>query len=148
MVARGYVRNVKEAFDLWIGKGRPAYVERFRLGVEAAIGLIHGAGGIAVLCHPHTLGLGMGDDLDPFVGGLASLGLDAIETRYKEPDPAREARLGEIADRHGLLCSGGSDYHGHTRADQRIGLGAIGLEPAALEALRERAADRGRESGT
>jgi len=143
MVVRGYVRSVKAAFDFWIGKGRPAYAERFRLGAKAAIDLLHGAGGVAVLCHPHTLG--MGDDIEAFVADLASLGLDAIETKYKERDPVREKGLGGIARRLGLLHSGGSDYHGHTLADQRNGLGAIGLEPEALEALRERAAARRRE---
>lgn len=137
MVRYGYVRTVKEAFDLWIGKGRPAYVERFRLGAEEAIGLVHGAGGVAVLCHPHTLGAR--EDIEPFVAGLAAMGLDAIEVRYKEPDPSQEKLLGRIAKRQGLLHSGGSDYHGNTKSDQRLGLGSMALEPDRLEAIRERA---------
>jgi predicted metal-dependent phosphoesterase TrpH len=138
MVDRGYVRTVKAAFDLWIGKGRPGYVERFRLTAPEAIAAIHGAGGVTVLCHPHTLGIEYG--LPAFVAGLAEAGLDAIETRYKEVDPEREARLQSIARECSLLESGGSDFHGHTLADRRVGIGEAGLDlpESLLEALRER----------
>jgi predicted metal-dependent phosphoesterase TrpH len=141
MVANGYVRSIREAFDLFIGKGRTAYVERYRPAVAEAIAAIHGAGGVTVLCHPHTLGVG--DGLDEFVAGLAGLGLDAIETRYKEPAPTREGELRALAWRHGLLESGGSDFHGHTRVDERHGLGSVTLDTEHLEALRQRAAEHG-----
>ncbi|MEN8152031.1 MAG: PHP domain-containing protein [Planctomycetota bacterium] len=137
MVRLGYVRTLKEAFDFWLGKGCKAYVERLLLGAEEAIGLIHGAGGVAVLCHPHTLG--GEEELEPFVADLAAMGLDAMEVRYKETESARERRYARIAKRQGLLESGGSDYHGHTKSDHRLGLGSMPLEPDLLEAIRERA---------
>jgi len=139
MVRFGYVRTVKEAFDLFLGKGCKAYAERFRLGAEEAIALIHGAGGATVLCHPHTLGVG--EELEPFVANLAAMGLDAMEVRYKETEPARDKRYGRIARRQGLLESGGSDYHGNTKSDQRIGIGKIELPVEMLEAIRARASE-------
>jgi len=150
LVARGYVGTTKEAFDRHIGKGRPGYVDRFRLTAEETIGLIRGAGGVSVLCHPSTLRLDMSGDgcgpdaLLPFVIDLREKGLDAIEVFYPDHDPPTEASLRAIAREADLLESGGSDFHGHTKKDVRNGIGGARLDvpDAVLEALRERALSR------
>lgn len=147
LVARGYVGTVKEAFDRWLGKGTPGYVERERLEVEEAIDLVHGAGGVTVLCHPTTLNLDPGPgaepdgDLVPFVADLAAKGLDAIEVRYSEHDAKQEAVFRAVAERTGLLESGGSDFHGHTKKDIRLGVGRgnLNIPYEVLDHLRERA---------
>lgn len=149
LVARGYVGTLKEAFDLYIGKGQVGYVDRYRLMAPEAIGLVRAAGGVSVLCHPVTLGLDFGDgagsgELRPFVTGLAEQGLDAMEVWYPDHDPQTEARLRGVAREAGVLESGGSDYHGHSRRDARAGIGAGGMNIpySVLEALRERALSR------
>ena len=148
LVAKGYVGTLKEAFDVYIGKGRPGYVDRYRLQAPEAIGHIHAAGGVSVLCHPKTLGLDLGDgdggELLPFVRGLAEQGLDAMEVWYPDHDPLTADRLRGVARDALLLESGGSDYHGHSRKDTRAGVGTGGLKIpcSVLEALRERALSR------
>jgi predicted metal-dependent phosphoesterase TrpH len=144
LLEKGFVTSFQEAFDLWIGKGRPAYVERYRLGRAEAFGIIRDGGGVSVLCHPATLGLREG--LADFAAELRADGLDAIEIRYGEPDARREAAYREIAGRVGLLESGGSDFHGHSVKDQRIGIraGNLKIPYEVLEVLKERAAENGR----
>lgn len=147
LVARRYVATVKEAFDRYLGKGTPGYVERDRLGVREAIDVVHGAGGVTVLCHPSTLNLDAGPGPEPggelveFVAGLAAKGLDAIEVRYSEHDARQEALFRAVAGKTGLLESGGSDFHGHTKKDIRLGVGRGNLDIPyeVLDALRSRA---------
>jgi predicted metal-dependent phosphoesterase TrpH len=148
LVDRGYVSSTKEAFDRLIGKGRPGYVDRSRLEVEEALLLISGAGGVSVLCHPATLKLDMAegargpDALLTFARDLREKGLDAIEVFYPDHDSATAARLRAVAREAGLLLSGGSDYHGHTKKDAKNGVGGLDIPYSALEALRERAISR------
>jgi len=143
LVSKGLVGSYKEAFDRWIGKGAPGYVDRYRLPVGDAIRRVHDAGGVAVLCHPYTLKLGEepGGALQAFVVGLAEIGLDAIEVRCREPDPGREGPYRAIASAAGILESGGSDFHGGSHRDGGRGLGRakLDLPVEMLEALRERA---------
>ena len=138
LVRRGYVGTMKEAFDRFLARGGPAYVDRYRLPVEESIRLLRGAGGRAVLCHPHTLGLGEGEALEGFVGGLKGLGLDAIEAWYPDYDARQEALYRALAERLGLLLSGGSDFHGPGVSEVRLGRGRGGLAvpDGALDALR------------
>lgn len=138
MLRRGYVASEKEAFDRFLGKGACAYVDRLRLSPREAIDLIHGAGGVAVLCHPATLLLpdraGPGG-LAHFTAGLAALGLDALEVWGPDPDGLSETRLLALASATGLLPAGGSDFHGRSPREVRPS-GRVPDE--ALEALRER----------
>ena len=143
MIARGYVGTNQEAFDLYLARGRPAYVERTRLSGADAISFVHAAGGVAVLCHPFTLELNDAALL-AFAREQAAEGLDAMEVIYSTRDPAREAIRRRIATEAGLLESGGSDFHGHTKKDRRAGLKARNLRiPIEVaHALRARAAKR------
>ncbi len=104
MVERGYVSSIGEAFEDHLGRRGPAYVQRPRLAPEEAIGLILSAGGVPVLAHP----LGMLHLLPELIrAGLA--GLEAYYSGYSMEDSrlvVSEAR------RHGLIATGGSDYHG------------------------------------
>jgi 3',5'-nucleoside bisphosphate phosphatase len=81
------------------------------LGVEEAIALIHDAGGCAFLAHPFT-GIGDPDRLEGILAGLRPLGLDGIEAFYKPYTEEARQMLVEAAERHSLLVSAGSDYHG------------------------------------
>lgn len=147
MVARGYAATEKEAFDRWLGKGAAAYVERERPTAAEAIRLVHGAGGVAVLCHPETLRLSGGRvaateaAAAEFLARLAAEGLDAVEVRRVDHDAKRTAFWRAAAKRAGLLESGGSDYHGRTKQEVKRGIGGrLGIPDELLAALRERAA--------
>lgn len=119
---RGHVKNRKAAFDLLLAKGRPAYTERYRYTARECIELIRQAGGIAVLAHPATLCL-PDDQLRGLVKGLASYGLGGIEAYYAEHHPGNIKKFCQWADEFGLLCTGGTDYHGRNTPDLRLGIG-------------------------
>jgi predicted metal-dependent phosphoesterase TrpH len=106
LVRRGLVANTNEAFDLYLRRGRPAYMERYRLQPERAVTLIREAGGLPVLAHP---GLVKNDGLiEPLVRqGLG--GLEAYHTSHSEADARRYVAL---AERLGLYVTGGTDCHG------------------------------------
>jgi hypothetical protein len=146
LVKRGVVKDFKEAFDRFLGKNRPAYVERDRLPLADAIAAIHGAGGAAVLAHPYTVALPDEAALEAWLRETAAAGLDGLETLYTEHSAADRRRYGELARRCGLLESGGSDYHGANKANTDVGVGKGDLRiPYALyEALRDRARSRRR----
>lgn len=111
MLEKGYVRSMKEAFDVYLGKGGLAYVERDRLSDEEAIALIHQAGGVAILAHPNNLRM-KPDECEAYIDGLRNMGLDGIEARYNLHTPDDTARYLALAARLGMLTSGGSDFHG------------------------------------
>jgi predicted metal-dependent phosphoesterase TrpH len=127
LLRRGHVGSLKEAFDRFLRKNGPAYVERWRPGAKEAISAVRGGGGVAVLCHPHTLGLGEGEALSECVAGLAALGLDALEAYYPDYDRRQSERFEALARRCGLLVSGGSDFHGPPVSESRLGTGRGGL---------------------
>jgi len=146
LVKRGIVRDFREAFERFLGKGRAAYVERDRLPLAEAIGAIRGAGGVAVLAHPYTIGHADPAAYDAWLGRMAAGGLDGIETVYTEHSTADEERFRALARRHGLLESGGSDFHGENKKNTDIGIGhgSLRVPYAYLEAMRARAAARPR----
>lgn len=140
LIERGYVATIDEAFERWLAKGRPAYVERERLGPTEAIELAHASGAVAVLAHPYSLDRPPAA-LDALVGELAAAGLDGIEVAYGRYQPEERAALAALAGRHSLAPSGGSDYHGAYKPDLRLGVGRGDLHVpdewlAALEACR------------
>ena len=108
MVEAGHATSVADAFDRWLGDGRPAHVTRERLSPAEAIALLHEAGGAVFAAHPIYLGEGS----DDIVRGLAGTGLDGIETYYKHYDAETVAAHHALALELGLAESGGSDYHG------------------------------------
>jgi 3',5'-nucleoside bisphosphate phosphatase len=122
LMEAGYVGSIQEAFDAWLGKGQPAYFERDRLGPEDAIDLTHASGGVCAIAHPGSLELTDGA-LDAFVGELAGAGLDGLECEYGAYTPEERAPFHELARRHGLARSGGSDYHGDNKPGLFVGVG-------------------------
>ena len=146
LVKRGVVRDFKEAFDRFLGKGRPAYADRDRLPLADAIAAIHGAGGAAVLAHPYTIALPDPAAYEAWLRETTAAGLDGIETVYTEHSAADERYYRDLAGRCGLLEAGGSDYHGENKANTDVGVGKGGLRiPYAFcEALRARGRSRSR----
>jgi len=127
MIAAGYVADSREAFDKWLATGRPAFVPRAGAPPEDVINRIHAAGGLASLAHPGQTGI------DTRISALCDAGLDAIEAYHSDHDPAMRDRYLDMARRHNLLVTGGSDYHG----DPAHGLspGSVTLPPEEWERL-------------
>jgi predicted metal-dependent phosphoesterase TrpH len=125
----GFVGSTREAFDLYLARGRPAYVSRFKIAVGEAIRLINNAGGVAVLAHPWGL-----DDLVP---DLAPQGLAGLEIHYPGYTPDMIEHLSTLAAAHDLVCTGGSDFHGLAILPDNM-LGAIRVPIECLEGLRAR----------
>jgi predicted metal-dependent phosphoesterase TrpH len=115
MLAGGYVKEFREAFDKWIGWGRPAYMGKDKFDVADAIALVHRAGGLAVWAHP-------GEAATPTrIARLAAAGLDCVEVLHPSHPPYLVQRLVEYTEQAGLLPSGGSDWHGNTDGPRRLG---------------------------
>ena len=139
LVAKGVVGSVQEAFDVWLAKGRPGYVERPRLEPAHAMTLARRSGGVPVLAHPLSLQLAPAE-LDARVGELAGLGLAGLEALYGRYAPEERRDLASLADRHGLAVTGGSDHHGTYKPDLQVGVGRgdLAVPDDLLETLRAR----------
>lgn len=123
LLRKGYVSSINEAFDRWLARGRPAYVERERLDPTEVISLAHASGAITVLAHPRSLDL-TDTELSAALEKLAAAGLDGMECEYGRYTRHERTTLRELARRHELAPSGGSDYHGHYKPDLSVGVGA------------------------
>lgn len=134
LIAGGYVKDNREAFDRYLAAGRPAYVDKERLEVAEGIALIHAAGGIAVMAHP--AGDGRRERIEP----LVVLGLDGLEVRHPSHSSEDAKRIKALADFFDLVPSGGSDWHGAMQGG-RV-LGSLNVPVAWLEAQDERVARR------
>jgi hypothetical protein len=127
MYHKGLVSSRNEAFERYIGAGKPAYIERDNLSYAQAIRLIHLSGGLAVLAHP--LQYKLSDRvLQSMVSALSAEGLDAIEVYYCTHSPSDTRYIKRLADMNGLLYSGGSDFHGEAKPKLELGIGYGKLE--------------------
>jgi 3',5'-nucleoside bisphosphate phosphatase len=132
MVAAGVIASPEQAFGPdWIGAGGRAHVTRYALDPARAVALIRDAGGVTVLAHPRVAERGWTVP-DDRIADLAAAGLAGIEVRHPDHDPAQRAELRALADRLGLVASGGSDDHGELTG-YRIGSDTIA--PEAYERL-------------
>lgn len=106
LVAGGWVRDMRDAFDRYLGDGKAANVGKLRIELADGISLIHAAGGVAVWAHPQ------GEGNKDKIGRYAALGLDGVEVRHPSHSSEDLARLATLCEHFGLLKSGGSDWHG------------------------------------
>ena len=115
--------QVREAFDRYLKKGARAYIDKYRFEPDEAIGCIRDAGGVAVLAHPAVLGRQSSAVLQELVAELHSCGLQGIEVYYPEHSPRQEQFYKSLAERFGLVETGGSDFHGPGVNGIEIGIG-------------------------
>lgn len=126
----GVVRSRKEAFERFLVKGKPGFVESMGPSPAEAIALIRDAGGVACLAHPQTAG--KETELDE----LLRSGLQGVEVRYSGHTPSQVRTYGDWASSKGLLAVGGSDFHGpNTGREERLG---IEYDDASYAAVMER----------
>lgn len=116
MIAEGWAVDFRDAFERYLGSGRPAYVAKDRLSIADAIGAIHGAGGLAVLAHPAQSGT------RERIEAFARAGIDGIEVRHPSHSAEDVARLAALVEHFGLVPSGGSDWHGATEGARTLGM--------------------------
>ncbi len=139
LVSKGYVGSRNEAFDRLLAKGAPAYADKERMTPKDAIALILRAGGIPVLAHPQYLNLD-NDALSGFVGELKHSGLAGLEAYYYSHSAQDVAFYRSLAEKYGLLLTGGTDYHGpgglkHT--DIGVGNGDMRVPEDVAEGLKK-----------
>jgi 3',5'-nucleoside bisphosphate phosphatase len=132
MVNRGYVTSVREAFDKYLHANGPANVPRKRLTPADAVRIIRRAHGVPVFAHP---GLA---DRDALVPELVDAGLMGIEAWYAEHSAAQTAHYRELCRQHGLVATGGSDYHGE-RSGRTNALGHPPVPMSVWEELKDAA---------
>lgn len=132
-----YVGSMQEAFDRYLGDHAKCFVPREKVTPFQAISLIHEGGGKAVFAHPVLTRLSK-DRLESLVNELKHAGLDAMETIYSTYTPSDELAMTQMAKRHGLKRSGGSDFHGSNKPyiDLAVGKGNLKIPYSILENLR------------
>ena len=130
LLKMGAVSGMQDAFDKWLGGGRPAYVEKERLLFADGIALVHRAGGIAVYAHPGWEGTR--ERIEP----LVALGLDGVEVRHPSHGSEDIKRLKALVDHFGLVPSGGSDWHGATGGPRLLGCMKVNPEWLDLQLAR------------
>jgi predicted metal-dependent phosphoesterase TrpH len=126
-----YVRSVQDAFDRYIGSGKPAYVDKERMEPREAIRAIRQSGGIAVLAHPVQLKYGNAAQLERIVRSMISAGIGGIEVYHSDHSPEQTRSYLDLARRFDLLVTGGSDFHGPGKPDALLGRPRVPL--AAME---------------
>ena len=137
LVEASHVASVGEAFQLYLSRKGPAYVERERLRPPQVVELLHTVGGLCTLGHPRDL-----EHLPELLADLKEVGLIGMEVYYQDYEPQVMERLRAVAESFGLLPLGGSDYHG-LGASQERGPGDIPLPMEPVERLLALARERG-----
>ncbi len=131
LVEAGYVFSVAEAFARYLARGQPAYVPRYKVNPPEAVRLIRRAGGVPVLAHPW--------ELQGLVPSLAAAGLEGLEVYYTGYTRQMVWMLRRLAHTHGLICTGGSDFHGHLLKTENP-LGGVAVPSGCLRTLMRRKA--------
>ena len=124
MVKEGFADSIDDAFDRFLGKNKPAYIDKYRVPMAEAIQTIDAAGGIAVLAHPYLNGIADPKRFEAFLQTLIPMGLRGIEAIYPDhPEHITDAYC-RLADKYGLLVTGGTDFHGEVTPGLKIGVGS------------------------
>ena len=127
LLEKGYVREMREAFDRYVGDDCPCFVPRHKITPTAAIDLIQSAGGIPVLAHPLLYHM-TEEQLETLVKGLKNHGLRGLEAIYSSNRGADETNMRRLARKYGLKISGGSDFHGAIKPHIDLGCGRGNLK--------------------
>jgi len=123
MVKKGFVTSIDEAFDKYLGTRGPAYVDKYRIECEQAIQIIRAAGGVPVLAHPALLDIENDQKLDALLQNLMKIGLAGLEVYYPGHSPQQIQQYTKLAEKYGLLMTGGTDFHGTITPQIKMGSG-------------------------
>lgn len=131
LLRKGIVRDMREAFDRFLGRGGAAFVERYKLHPADAIRQILQAGGVPILAHPGLVGK------DALIEEMIPAGLMGIEVAHPDHSSALRERYAHLADRLNLIATGGSDFHG-AGAEHRGDLGSVTVAQPVIRQLQEK----------
>jgi len=129
MLEKGYITSIREAFDKYIARDGPAYVEREKLTPVEAVALIVRTNGLPVMAHPFTV-----PDPEVLISEMEAAGLVGIEAYYNGYTAGEISRLVSLADQHGLIVTGGSDYHGLGEIGEMM-MGGVDVPMGSAERL-------------
>lgn len=136
MVEGGWCSDTKNAFNRFLGDGRPAAVPRYEVSSADAIALIRGAGGVATVAHPGV------NKLEKFeLEQLKAEGLTGLEVEHSDHPPSLREKFHAWARELDLIATAGSDFHGEAVAPGRK-LGTASMNPERFAELRARSAAR------
>ncbi|MEG0014227.1 MAG: PHP domain-containing protein [Cellulosilyticaceae bacterium] len=122
LYTKGYASSINDAFDKYLSSDKPAYVKRQSMDYTECIDLIHTAGGIAVIAHPHLYKFDT-DTFGTFIQDMVADGLDGIESIYPKYSDNETIQLFELCFTHNLISTGGCDFHGTNKPNLDIGTG-------------------------
>lgn len=128
LIDKGYVKDSQEAFEKYLKKNGPAYINKERFSQKDSIKMIHDAGGVAVLAHPKYVHGGDLKGVEELIASLAANGLDGLEVFYSSHNKKEVKLFKELADKYNLIATGGSDFHGVSKPDIEIGTGMGNLK--------------------
>ncbi|HET7435398.1 MAG TPA: PHP domain-containing protein [Thermoanaerobaculia bacterium] len=131
LVEKGYATSVADAFDKYLGTGKPAYMEKERFAIEEAVSLIRDAGGVTSVAHPVLY-----PNHEKLVPRLLDLGIDAIEAIHPQVDDLNRERYTNLARFRGRFITGGSDDHGAVKTKET--LGTVRVPESAIAPILER----------
>jgi predicted metal-dependent phosphoesterase TrpH len=115
MMKKGYIQTIQQAFQKYIGEGKPCYSPGARFSVEETVGVIHQAHGLAVIAHPHLIGK------SDVLNDLLNMDFDGIEGYYARFHSTKNERWVQIGNRKNWLITGGSDFHGAIKPELSLG---------------------------
>jgi 3',5'-nucleoside bisphosphate phosphatase len=130
LVKKGYVSSIQEAFKKYLGEGKAAYAPGAVVSVEETLQVIHDAGGIAIIAHPHLI------EQPSLVQDLLQMNFDGIECYYGNFNADQNKPWVKIADKKGWLKTGGSDFHGTIKSF--VTLGSAWVDYDTFEKLERR----------
>lgn len=125
LVERGHAKNIQQAFDRFLAKGRPFHIERKSLELGEAISAVIASGGVPVLAHPMSLYVSRGR-LSSLIPQLAQAGIRGLEAWHPAARVGDCEFLERLATANGLFVTAGSDFHGKARPDRKLGRTAGG----------------------
>jgi hypothetical protein len=125
LIEQKYVYSFEEAFNRYLGTGKPAYVDKYRFELEHAFDLIRKVGGVCAIAHP-GIQLTNGD-----LNALIQQGVEALEVVHPKHDREQTLKYRELAEKHGLIQTGGSDFHGGSKGEESFGKYTVPMEIVA-----------------
>lgn len=140
----GVVSSINEAFEKWIGDNGRAYIPKRKLQPKQAFDILNQIGATSILAHPFALGLNL-QETQGLVRDLMELGLDGMEVYYSEHSQSDTKAYADMADRLGLLVSGGSDFHGTVKPKIALGKGkgSLAIPYELVEKMKEQRRSKG-----
>lgn len=145
LVAKGYAGSLKEAFDVYLGEGARAWVDRDEPGLGEALERLRKAGAFTSLAHPVRISRDWTvrdwAAIEEAIAACAEQGLDAVECFHSEHTAGDTQRLEELARRYGLNRTGGSDFHGDAKPEVQMGTGRggnVAVPASVMEPMAER----------